>query len=521
MAKLRSKRQVSRPMKIKLFTKPFLLIMFLCISVLSCSEIESSHTSEVVQAPTTADAIVTLTPTKPPIQDGYLEYFTQSGDTLPAVAAHFGVEPADIQSEHPLDAVLIIDPGTRVLVPDVLDEITPTEILFPDAAIVFSPEAVDFNIQAFADEHSGYLSTHTMVMNRGTTLSSEVIAQLALDYSINPRILLALLEAESGWVSGLPETKEESLYPFGFIRTDRADIYLQTGLAIRRLSQGYYNWRAGIQSDLTFPDGSTLRLAPSLNAGTVAVLNFFAQNHNIEEWEQIVYGEQGITITYEALFGDPWERVVGLDPLFPSGVTQPGMNLPFQPNEKWNYTCGPHDTHYLYHYRKEEGPAAALDFVPPLNSPGCSNSTRWATAVAAGRVVRAGNGVVALDLDKDGYEQSGWVLVYNHIANSHRVELGSILEKDDVIGHPSCEGGSSTGIHIHVMRKYNGEWVLADGGLPFVLSGYRASRGEGYCGGSLDNGENVVTAVPWGNYLTVIYRPDSDPKYLKTPTPKP
>jgi hypothetical protein len=40
------------------------------------------------------------------------------------------------------------------------------------------------------------------------------------------------------------------------------------------------------------------------------------------------------------------------------------------------------------------------------------------------------------------------------------------LAQDDRVGHPSCEGGSSSGIHIHIARKFNGEWVLADGGLP-------------------------------------------------------
>jgi murein DD-endopeptidase MepM/ murein hydrolase activator NlpD len=509
-------------MNIKFTGKATLFISIFCLAAASCTN--SQNEIEAVEEVTTATfpaPTASPLPTDPPIPDGYVEYFTQSGDTLPAVAAHFGVDQSDIQSEDTLDAVLIIDPGTRLLVPDVFEETTPSEILFPDAAIVFSPEAVDFDVQAFADEQGGYLSTHTMMMTRGTTLASEIIAQLALDYSINPRILLALLEAESGWVSRMPEADEEALYPFGFIRTDRANIYMQTGLAIRRLSQGYYDWRAGIQSELIFPDGTTLRLAPSLNAGTVAVLNFFAQVHNYEDWEKIVYGEKGIRNTYETLFGDPWERVVGLDPLFPTGVIQPEMNLPFSPNEKWNYTCGPHDTHYLYHYRKEKGPAAALDFAPPLAVPGCGNSVHWTTAAAAGRVVRVGNGLVVLDLDKDGYEQSGWVLVYMHVANSHRVGLDAYLETDDIIGHPSCEGGSSSGIHIHIMRKYNGEWVLADGGLPFVLSGYRASRGEDYCGGSLDNGEKVISAFPWGNYLTAIYRPDSEPEYLYTPTPKP
>ena len=473
-------------------------------------------------APTITAPKATSQPTAIPIPDGFVEYFTQSGDTLNAIAAHFGVEVAEIESEGILDPVLLIDAGMRLLVRDALEETSPSDILFPDTAVVFSPAVVGFDIEAFADAQGGFLSTFTEMMTRGTTTASEIIAQLALEHSINPRILLALMEVESGWVSGKPEDDDKISYSFGYIRGNWGGIYKQTGWAIRQLSEGYYGWRAGSLIELTFIDGSVLRMAPSLNAGTAAVLNFFAQMHTREEWEALVYGEEGIFNTYKALFGDPWEQAAGSEQLYPAGITQPELNLPFPPNEKWNLTGGPHSAWGRY------GPRAALDFAPPMGSPGCDNSLHWATTAAAGRVVRVGNGVVVLDLDKDGYEQTGWVLVYMHIANTNHVGLNAYLETDDIIGHPSCQGGSSSGTHVHIARKYNGEWVLADGGLPFVMSGYQAANGDkpcdyaywGFCSGTLENDENTVTADPYGNYLTAIYRPDSKTEYLHTPTPK-
>ena len=511
-------------MKIKFISKAFLLISIFCLGGTSCvSPQKEAGLLEAAQTATLPAPTDFPLPTEPPIPDGTVEYFTQSGDTLPAIAAHFGVEVSDIESESALDPVLLIDAGTRLLVQDTLEETTPSDILFPDAAVVFSPAAVGFDVEEFADAQGGYLSTFSEQMTRGTTPATEIIAQLALEHSVNPRILLALLEVESGWVSGIPIDKDQRMYPFGYIRTDRGGIYQQTGLAIRQLSQGYYGWRAGTLSELVFSDDSTLRLAPSLNAGTVAILDFFAQIHTREEWETLVYGEDGIFNTYIALFGDPWERAVGIEPLFPVGLTQPELNLPFPVNEKWNLTGGPHSAWGKY------GPRAALDFAPPLSRPGCGNSVHWTTAAAAGRVVRVGKGVVVLDLDEDGYEQTGWVLVYMHVANSDRVGMDAYLQTDDIIGHPACDWPFQTGIHVHITRKYNGEWVLADGGLPFVMSGYQAANGDkpcdyayyGFCSGTLDNGENTVTADPYGNYWTTIYRPDSDPEYLNTPTPKP
>ena len=453
---------------------------------------------------------------------GYIAYQTQSGDTLTVVAAHFGVEISQIKYDTVLDREALLPPGVQLYVRDLLEETSRPEVLFFDSDIVFSPSAIGFDAMAFADEHGGYLAGYGEQLKRGTTPGAQILYELALEHSINPRILLSLMEYESGWVSREPQDELERFYPFGWEKKERGGIYFQTGWAINQLSRGYYGWRDGSLSELTFTDGSTLRLSPYLNAGTVAVMYLLAQIHDRAEWEEALYGSGSIQGIYSAFFGDAEERAAGVEPLFPAGLTQPELNLPFPINEKWNLTSGPHSAWGKY------GPRAALDFAPPLDRPGCGNSNHWTTAAAAGRVVRAGNGVVVIDLDMDGYEQTGWVLVYMHVANSHRAQVGDILEQDDRVGHPSCEGGSSSGIHVHIARKYNGEWVLADGGIPFVLSGYRARNGGetcdyaywGWCRGTLENGEYTVTANPYGNYWTRIIRPESEARFFYTPTPK-
>jgi murein DD-endopeptidase MepM/ murein hydrolase activator NlpD len=67
-----------------------------------------------------------------------------------------------------------------------------------------------------------------------------------------------------------------------------------------------------------------------------------------------------------------------------------------------------------------------------------------------------------------------------HIASRDRVTPGTIVRAGERIGHPSCEGGFSTGTHLHIARKYNGEWIPADqGNIPFVMDGW-TSIGSGY-----------------------------------------
>ncbi|MCS7009959.1 MAG: M23 family metallopeptidase [Anaerolineales bacterium] len=113
----------------------------------------------------------------------------------------------------------------------------------------------------------------------------------------------------------------------------------------------------------------------------------------------------------------------------------------------------------------------------------------WVTAVADGLVVRSGDGVVALDLDLDGNEGSGWVIVYMHIETRDRAQVGAFVRAGEPIGHPSCEGGISTGTHVHIARKFNGVWLPAEGTPPFVMDGWLpVSAGEEYEGVLRRNG---------------------------------
>lgn len=481
-------------------TGKFALFSLLIILLMSCAAPQSAADISTVTKEATPQS--SSSPTEDPKPAGYTEYLSQSGDTLAVVAIHFGVDEDEIIFADGEVENLLLPPGTRLYIPTVLGVITPNDLLIPDSDVVFSPSTVGFDMLSFVNEKAGKLAEYSELMTRGTTPGAEIIYQLAVEYSINPRILLSLLEYQSGWVTGEPETQDEVQYPYGFLKADKGGLYKQLGLVIRQLEIGYYGWRAGTLTDLTFNDGSTLRLAPNLNAGTVAVMVYVASISTPAEWQMALYGENSIPQVHAALFGDAWVRAASVEPLFPAGTTQPEMNLPFPEGQVWNYTCGPHEAW------GKEGPPAALDFAPPLDRSGCGTSNKWALAAAGGLVVRGGTGLVVLDLDGDGNEQTGWVLLYMHVSSTDKVEVGDWVNQDERIGHPSCAGGSSSGIHIHIARKYNGEWVLAEGGLPFVLSGYQAYDKEKFCEGTLVNGDSVVQAYPWGNYLTKITRPE-------------
>lgn len=455
----------------------------------------------------------TVTPFRPPAD--YVKYVTQSGDTLESVAAHFNVDPDQVISEEQIQQQGLIDPGQILYLPPMEGQTTPDEILFYDSDVVYSPSAKNFNLVEFADSFAGRLSTYSEIRMYGETPGTVILADLAEDFSINPRILLSMLELNSKWVTGQPENSEQKLFPFHYLNASKSGLYKQTVWAIEKLTAGYYGWRAGTLTELVFKDKSTLRLAPNLNAGTVAVMYCLAQAYTQVEWEQKIIE---LTAIHEQLFGNARLRAMSVEPLFPAGLVQPELRFPFSKNETWIFTCGLHIC-----WGKTGQPLGALDFAPPQATTACDNSTYYATSMAPGRVVYSLNGRVLVDMDGDDNPHTGWVMLYMHIANTDRVEVGTELQTGDRIGHPSCEGGRSYGTHLHIARLYNGEWVLGEGGLPFVLSGYQASFGEGLCGGSLTrlSDNTIINASHVGSYKAKICQPDSEKCTMSTATPLP
>jgi len=472
-----------------------------------------TETAKPTPTPTFSEAFVTqevasLTDSTPVPTESVptVLYYAQSGDWLPAVAIRFGVDVSKIVSPKVLPENGLLDAGTLLIIPNTLDRslpFTPSLQLIPDNELIFSATSLDFDIATYVKEAGGYLSTYReyLGLTEWTTGARE-IERLAYENSVNPRLLLALLDYEAHWVRGKPENDFRINYPLGYESYRYKGMFMQLVWGINQLSTGYYNWRVGKLTELTFQDGSKLRIDPTLNAGTVSLMYFFSRNHTYNEWLRIMDQSSGFVSFYQNMFGDPWSRADAVGPIFPPGISQPEMSLPFENHAAWAFTSGPHGAW------EHDGPLAALDFAPPSAKTGCLSSDRWIVSAAPGLVVRSGNGVVVVDMDGDGSEQTGWTLLYLHVAATGRVAKGEWVEQDGRIGHPSCEGGVSTGTHLHFARKYNGEWVIADGPIPFVLNGWRVYAGDKPYQGKLVKGDKVITADVYGQSLALILRED-------------
>lgn len=443
--------------------------------------------------------------TLPPINyGGPLEsYISQSGDTLAIISNRFEIPIEYFQSPVVLpSSEELLPTGTLLLIPkrESQPAFSPNEGILPDTEFVYGPSTLDFDIDAFILEQNGLLSEYKeYIMSGGWHTGSEAVMRIAEENSINPKLILAVIEVESNWLTGYPNNYAEDEYPLGHRDYLYRGFFRQLMWASGQLSKGYYEWRTGKLTTLTFRDGSQSKINPNLNAATVALQYYFSQTRSREDWEKIV-SDDGFIQLYKNLFGDPWPAWQEFGPTLPANIQQPTLSFPIEVGKLWAFISGPHSAW------EREGAQAAVDFAPAAEKPGCIESDEWVIAPAGGVVVRVDKGVVVLDLDGDGVEQTGWNLLFLHISSKDKVELGAVLKKDDRIGHPSCEGGVSTGTHLHFARKYNGEWIPAGGVIPMILNGWTIQDGDAPYKGSMIFMGQTIRACTCSDFTTHFIR---------------
>lgn len=449
------------------------------------------------------------TPTPLPSQvaasepQGPLLYTVQSGDYLGSIAAAYNLSVEELAAANNLDPLnAILYPGDTLLIP------TPAPIgaqpstvqaapgaaqaayfkIIPDSELFYGPLATLLNVEEYVQKQGGYLAYFTQEVEGETLTGAQVVLRVAEDYSVNPRLLLALLEYRSQWVSNPNPAPSTLNAPIGYVDEYWSGLYRQLAWSANLLNAGFYRWREGKIASWTLADGSLLAVEPGINPGTAGVQGLFAYFDDLATW-QLDTGPEGLYAAYNRMFGYPFDFAI--EPALPAGLTQPVFTLPFAAGETWAFTGGPHGGW-------DSGSAwAALDFAPPGDPIGCAPSDAWVTAIADGKILSAQNGRVVQDLDGDGLEQTGWTILYMHMESRDRVAAGAFVRAGERIGHPSCEGGVADANHLHLVRRYNGMWISAtEPSLEFVLDGWKTLGGEAEYDGWLQrNGQSVEA---WG-----------------------
>lgn len=434
-------------------------------TLLACSSPPTPDAPEPTTAIPSTPTIPRPTFTPAPVSTTILERYTvRSGDTLGGIAQRYDIGIDELMRINGLTNPNTLKAGQLIKIPVVVARAGPADVLLPDSEVVYGPAYSSFDTVDYVSQWNGYLASYREKVD-GEFLSGAQIIQLVSErFSVGPRVLLALLEFQGGWLTRTTLTQNQLSYPMGLVDTTRANLFYQASWAANRLNEGYYGELSGRLPAFRFKDRTRARLAPGVNPGTAAVQNVLALTSNWETWHQQL-GPGGFTATFRRLFGDP--NAHAIDPLIPSDLIQPVLRLPWNDGATWYYTGGPHSGW------GDLSSWSAIDLTPGdvSGSGTCAASRDWALAAAPGRVIRAEHGRVMVSLGNHNFQGEGWVLQYMHIANAGRVAVGTQVNAGDRIGHPSCEGGSADASHLHLARLYNGQWIDPDQ-VPFVLSGW-------------------------------------------------
>ncbi len=429
-------------------------------------------------------------------------YTIQSGDSLASIALKNQVSVQQIVAANEIEDSNLISVGQIITIPPAsANELATNFRIIPDSEIYYGPSVKDFDVETIIWQFNGKLNWYEEELADGTTLTgAEIVQRVADEQSVNPRLLLALIEHQSGCLRSRNEDCDLEEYPLGLINSSQQGLYKQLSWAANELLRASGLWDKSLLAVWTLADGEVMRIDASINTGTAALQHLFSLIQGKDSWEQTV-SESGFYQTYSDLFGYPF--AFSVDPLLPDDLVQPELILPLADGDVWLLTSGPH-------WAWGTGSAwAALDFAPPGDDDdyGCYASDAPVLAAADGVVVRSEGAAVVIDLDDDGYEQTGWTLNYFHISEASSIPVGTIVATGDVIGIPSCEGGVTNGTHFHIARRYNGVWIDAGGKIPFNLGGWVTESYGTVYDGSLTREGVTVEAYNGRSEINAISNP--------------
>ncbi|MDZ4767168.1 MAG: discoidin domain-containing protein, partial [Chloroflexota bacterium] len=349
------------------------------------------------------------------------------------------------------------------------DSIPAVGAILSDGQFVYGAPARAFDVYAYLTANAPHLLPY-----------ADVLLDRAVTYSINPRVLLTLIELASGLVTNpnadranpFALTDGQSFNGIDPIFTAGAitppDFVAQIdGISTSMIAAFYadlYGTERTFQRDA--PTGAPFP-ADAPNAATLAVIAAFAPIRDAAGIRVLVdpAALDGFYATYRRLFPDS-------DPLDASNrIYRPGdadyqalpsfpMQFPVTVGESWYFNG-------VHHNLGTTGTdMSAIDLSPtsPFPSWGFDNSATWVTAAAAGDPTRVNNCKVYLT------HADGWETHYFHLEQVPTFPAGNIAANAQIgkVANTQSEAlcvqpSSSSAPHVHFAIRRNGAFQPING----------------------------------------------------------
>ena len=367
--------------------------------------------------------------------------------------------------------------------------------ILSDGQFVWGPNVGNFNIEAFLNGHDSPLASY-----------AKSIESWARYYSINPRVVLTLLEsnyelisnfdpsADPGTVHQLIEKTSADLslafyqhmYEMGTRQKGRAPFFAQGGQS--------FEFEDGTLAELTWsPSSASYALAAVESKGKLQNPTFSTQ----------AVGGIG---DFETAFGyffpetDPFDTTNNLEPDSPPPDDY--FQLPFPLGATWTFS-GVHSWSGSAAYPDR----SSLDFSTPWSNYPDSPYKNTVAAAPGNSLILEPNPAITdipcwVEIDHGG----GWSTHYYHLVNLGSSGAVGPMSQNQLIGGigtETCNGGWASGPHVHFSLFYNG--------APYDLEGLKFSGwtiheeplgSNLYFAGSIER--DGVTLTPW-HWLTNDY----------------
>ena len=320
------------------------------------------------------------------------------------------------------------------------------DVLFSNALFLYGRDAEAFDL-------AGYLAVYAPVLRD----KQELIAHWSGYYSISPKVVLALMELKTGLLSAPSQEKLQA--PFAELST-ASGFAEQLRDVLQQLSQRFYGFEAYQRQQPRTGIKRSGEEVAALNGASAALLGLL---HDVSSEPSILKKTpslQTFTQAFSQLFHTPPEQLrsvessremaLAANALPPTNMLQ----LPWYQGYSWQ-SNGAHS------HTGSGSPYSSIDVS--YDWPGWGAQTYSVAAAHGGRVSVLSRCQVRVT------NANGWSTNYYHMDNI-RVSNGETVTVNTKLGVYAgnrntalCEGGSSTGPHLHFSLLYNGRYVSLQG----------------------------------------------------------
>lgn len=317
-------------------------------------------------------------------------------------------------------------------------------------------------VQTFLERQLGVLKSY----KDGKYTAAQIIEGYSAYYSLNPNVILVLLELEPHLLTDPNPDPALLRQPFGKHGPD--GFALQLDWAIREIRAGFGPYSA--DPVLQFSDSSTVAVSRQQEPALVALQRFLAQGHTQTAWRDLV---DGYLPLYRRFFGD--EPLSATPTIAAPATTKGFLDLPWPRG-----TAVIHSSYFDHAYPTVDRGGDGNDFI--VNHLGESNLSynthdghdfyfpdqpigTWMLAAAPGvayAFTARGNGVVIRHSGAyAGYETVYWHLDQFDAKFESKIDnsQGVVVQAGEVLGTSGKSGFVQGGAHLHFEVRHNGKQV--------------------------------------------------------------